>query len=154
MGIGARLRAVRMDRGYSQQRIADVIGCGQSNVHHIESGKQAPTVFQLRRLAALYNCLMEELVEGDLPLGRTLTEVTEPGSLPPIRILQAAEPPSTEPPRPHPRTRHHTREITRKEIEAALNRRDALEAAETMRRLGVELTPEQHALIAEKTTAA
>ena len=66
--LGERLRAIRIDRGMSPADVAAELGCHKTNVSHIEGNRQQPSVGQLRTFARLYDCTMEQLCDGDLPL--------------------------------------------------------------------------------------
>jgi len=124
--LGDRLKAIRIDRGLSLAAVAAALECHKTNVAHIEANRQQPSVEQLRVLARLYECTMEKLLEGPLPITRSpvaderlVVKEFEVGRI--------------------------TREMARQEIDAALNRRDAQRLAEELRSRGVELTAEQRA---------
>ena len=66
--LGARLRDMRERRGISQTDLSGRLGCGPSNVNHIEAGRQGPTLAQLRKLALLYDCSLDELTDLSGPI--------------------------------------------------------------------------------------
>lgn len=49
--IGARLRAVRAERDFSQAKLAEILGTHQTNVSEMERGARGITVQQLVRLS-------------------------------------------------------------------------------------------------------
>ncbi|MBY8879947.1 helix-turn-helix domain-containing protein [Actinacidiphila acidipaludis] len=63
MSPGELIRARRTELGISQAQLAERAGTGQAFVSRVESGKTAPTLSVLRRLAAALGC--------DLTLGLT-----------------------------------------------------------------------------------
>jgi transcriptional regulator with XRE-family HTH domain len=137
--LGERLRAIREDRGLSRVEVAEVLECHKTNLAHIEAGRQGPTIEQLLKLARLFECTMEQLLEGALPVG-------DPSA--PYAACVPVEIP------PHPLTGDVTRRMALKDIEAVLDRRDARDAVEALKRRGVELTPEQAAKALGATEAA
>lgn len=58
--IAARERA-----GLSQPDVARILGVDQSAVSHWETGRTKPRVGTLMRLAALYRCTVDELLNGN-----------------------------------------------------------------------------------------
>ena len=42
--IGGRIRAVRMERKISQERLAEKVDVGTSHISHIETGKSIPSL--------------------------------------------------------------------------------------------------------------
>ena len=61
--LGMRLRKFRKENGYSQSHIANVLGIERSTYTYYETGKTVPVIFDLMRLADLYDISM------DSPLG-------------------------------------------------------------------------------------
>lgn len=66
--LGKRLRRIRVNRGFTPAEVAKQLGCHKSNVSHFERGAQNPTIGQLRILARLYGCSIDQLLDGPLPL--------------------------------------------------------------------------------------
>lgn len=62
------IRQARMNAGYSQEKLAQEIGVVQPAVAMWESGKQYPTVTNLKKLSKVLNCSIDELLkeEGEL----------------------------------------------------------------------------------------
>lgn len=47
----ARLVAVRVKRGISQNRLSEIAGMSRSGLRHLESGENNPTLYSLLRIA-------------------------------------------------------------------------------------------------------
>lgn len=60
--LGARLRDARTYRGYSQEDVASYLNISRSSVSLIESGARGVDTLELRRLAELFECGVEELL--------------------------------------------------------------------------------------------
>jgi transcriptional regulator with XRE-family HTH domain len=65
--LGARLRDAREYRGFSQEDVAKVLRVPRSAVSLIESGARRLDIMELRRLAELYQCRIEELTGEQQP---------------------------------------------------------------------------------------
>ena len=59
---GMRLRKFRKENGYSQSHIANVLGIERSTYTYYETGKTVPVIFDLMRLADLYDTSMDDLL--------------------------------------------------------------------------------------------
>jgi transcriptional regulator with XRE-family HTH domain len=62
-GLGARLRALRRDRGLLQKQLADKAGLTASMMSQIESGRLTPTLPTLGKLAGALGLSIPELLE-------------------------------------------------------------------------------------------
>ena len=60
--LGMRLRKFRKENGYSQSHIANVLGIERSTYTYYETGKTVPVIFDLMRLADLYDISMDSLL--------------------------------------------------------------------------------------------
>lgn len=60
--LGTRLRQFRKENGYSQSHIANILGVERSTYTYYETGKTVPVIFDLMRLADLYNTTLDELL--------------------------------------------------------------------------------------------
>ena len=60
--LGARLRRYRIENGYSQNHIANILGIERSTYTYYEVGKTTPVVFDLMRLADLYGTSFDDLL--------------------------------------------------------------------------------------------
>lgn len=60
--LGERLRNFRKENGYSQSHLANILGIERSTYTYYEVGKTVPVIFDLMRLADLYNVTLDELL--------------------------------------------------------------------------------------------
>ncbi|MCR4646250.1 MAG: helix-turn-helix transcriptional regulator [Oscillospiraceae bacterium] len=58
------LRALRYARGMTQRQVADAIGVSATSITQYESGDREPSIDKLKKLAALFDCTIDELVNG------------------------------------------------------------------------------------------
>lgn len=113
--VGARLRALRSDRGLTLAQVADATGVSVSTLSRLESGGRRPTLELLLPLAREYQVPLDELVDapatGDPRVyarpfqrhDRTFVPLTRrPGGL---RAYKVVIPP--EPSRPDPELKVH-----------------------------------------------
>ena len=63
--VGARVRALRADRGLTQLRLAERSGFSRPSVANVEAGRQNVSLRQLCALAAALGVGVEELLAGD-----------------------------------------------------------------------------------------
>jgi transcriptional regulator with XRE-family HTH domain len=63
--LGARLKEARTYRGFSQEEVADYIGVSRSSISLIETGSRGIDTLELRKLAELYECSIDELVNEE-----------------------------------------------------------------------------------------
>ena len=49
--MGKRVRAARLKKGYSQEKLADILDISQAHVGHIESGRATPALPTFVKLA-------------------------------------------------------------------------------------------------------
>ena len=61
--IAGRLRARRVELDWTQQELAAKAKMRQSSISEIESGKYAPTIDTLFRLAAAMKCKVADLLQ-------------------------------------------------------------------------------------------
>lgn len=61
--FGRHLRELRVARGLSQQRLADMIDSTHAFISNMERGLTLPGLAMLRRLADALDCKMSELVK-------------------------------------------------------------------------------------------
>jgi len=64
-GMPDRLRELRLERGYSQQLVAERIRSSQSEISRYEIGEKTPGVGRLIQLAVVYNCSLDYLAGRD-----------------------------------------------------------------------------------------
>lgn len=58
-----RLKALRAERGWTQQTLADELGVSRQTINAIEKGKYDPALPTAFRLARLFNCRIEDMFE-------------------------------------------------------------------------------------------
>lgn len=63
-GLGERLATLRYEKGWTQQKVADAVSVDPSTIARIEYGDQNPSVGLLVKLADLYGCTLEYLLNG------------------------------------------------------------------------------------------
>jgi transcriptional regulator with XRE-family HTH domain len=62
VSFGKRLRALRSERGWSQQQLAQELDMGPAQIHRYEHGTSQPTLDVIRRIAILFRVSADELV--------------------------------------------------------------------------------------------
>ncbi len=62
--IGQRIRALRMERGLTQQELADLIGISQNSISKIEPGLRVPSIDTFLVLAELFDVSIDYIVRG------------------------------------------------------------------------------------------
>lgn len=55
-------KKLRLSLGYTQQHVADYIGCSRSYLCYIEKGKRQPSLEKLGKLSILYSVTTDELL--------------------------------------------------------------------------------------------
>ena len=60
--IGGRIRAVRMERKISQERLAEKVDVGTSHISHVETGKSIPSLQTFVDILNALNCSADELL--------------------------------------------------------------------------------------------
>lgn len=63
MTFSEKLRTIRMDRGISQKKLADMIGVSQTAVYSWEKGTRIPKMQQLVTLANIFNITLNDLLD-------------------------------------------------------------------------------------------
>ena len=57
-----KIKAMRIKRGLTQKQLADRLGVKQQNVSDWERGERSPSVKNLKKLAEVLNCQIDDLV--------------------------------------------------------------------------------------------
>lgn len=65
--LGARLKEMREYRGFSQEEVAQYLGIPRPAISLMESGARKLDVLEVRKLSALYQCTVDELMSEDAP---------------------------------------------------------------------------------------
>lgn len=60
--IGARIRAVRKERGLTQEQLAEAVGVGTTHISHIETGHTIPSLQVLIGIINELGCSADELL--------------------------------------------------------------------------------------------
>ena len=60
--IGARIRAVRMERGMTQAQLAEAAGCGVTHISHVETGNGIPSLQTFLDIVNALGCSADELL--------------------------------------------------------------------------------------------
>lgn len=63
MGFPEQLKKARLDKGYTQQQIADLMGITKSAYCGYETGKRQPDVAKIKQLARILNISGDVLLE-------------------------------------------------------------------------------------------
>ena len=70
IGLGARIKETRLARGYSQRKLAELIGKSDSYVQQIENGRRHPTLDTLNDLCYALDTSPNALLADSLPENR------------------------------------------------------------------------------------
>ena len=57
-----KIKKLRLEKGWSQERLAKEAGLAQSFIHAVETGKKSPTMRSLRKIARALEVPIEELI--------------------------------------------------------------------------------------------
>lgn len=63
--FGKRLRAMRMKRGFTQQKISELLGIALRTYQHYEEGSRSPSLDLLRQIGDILNVPIDFLLERD-----------------------------------------------------------------------------------------
>ena len=76
MVLGNNLFHARKRRGFSQEDVAQSLGVSRQTVSKWETGETVPDIRQSKKMAALYNISLDELIDFDLDI-REIQETIE-----------------------------------------------------------------------------
>ena len=99
MDLGSRIRQQRMQHGWSQEKLAELMGVSRQAVTKWETGRSAPTADKLYELAQLFGTTVDLLMPPASP------EPPAPPAPAPERVIIRTvyvEKPKPEPPPPSP----------------------------------------------------
>ena len=68
MDLGNNLFHARKRRGFSQEDVAQRLGVSRQTVSKWETGETVPDIRQSKKMAALYNISLDELIDFDLDI--------------------------------------------------------------------------------------
>ena len=60
--IGNRIRNIRMQRGLSQEQLAEAVGVGTAHISHIETGNSTPSLRTMVDIINALGCSADELL--------------------------------------------------------------------------------------------
>lgn len=69
-----RLRFLRQEAGYTQQRVGDQLGVSQQTIAQWEKGNREPDHKMLKRIAGLFNVSIDYLIGSDQPMDSQIAE--------------------------------------------------------------------------------
>lgn len=58
------LRVLRLEKGFTQAKLAEIVGLDQSTVSDYEAGRSEPIISVAMKLAKMFNMTVEELYIG------------------------------------------------------------------------------------------
>jgi transcriptional regulator with XRE-family HTH domain len=88
--IGARIRAIRRERGLTQDELADQVGVSRSAVAQWETGRTGQITGNLSRIAGVLEVNVEYLMAGDDK--RAAGEVRQGDELALLRLYRECDP--------------------------------------------------------------
>jgi transcriptional regulator with XRE-family HTH domain len=88
--IGTRIRAIRRERGLTQDELADQVGVSRSAVAQWETGRTGQVTGNLSRIAGVLGVNVEYLMVGDDK--RAATDVRQGDELALLRLYRECEP--------------------------------------------------------------
>lgn len=62
--VGARIRAIRLDRGLTMVELGELLSAPQGAVSNWERGENLPNKHRLKKIAAIANISVQELLHG------------------------------------------------------------------------------------------
>lgn len=63
MSFSAKIKAYRIQYGWTQQELANKVGVSRACIAQYELGTKAPTIFVAVKLAQLFNTTCEQLIQ-------------------------------------------------------------------------------------------
>ena len=79
MEIAAKVKAIRIEKGFKQVELADHIGVDKSTYSKIEKGLRNLTIEELHQLALLFDMTLDQIInyEGSIPEPVTIADKPE-----------------------------------------------------------------------------
>jgi len=65
--LGRCIQKMRLDAGFSQEKLAELSGLHRTYLSHVERGSRNPTILSLLRIAAALDCGLSEIVSSINP---------------------------------------------------------------------------------------
>lgn len=76
MTIGQKLKQARIEKGYSQEELAEKANVSRQTISNWETGKTYPDIVSVLFLSELYNLSLDSLLKGDGAMLNHLEEST------------------------------------------------------------------------------
>lgn len=70
--IGQRIKKKRIEKGYTQEKLSELIGVGASHMSHMESGKTIPSMEVFMNLCNILECSADELLCREIKYAKPL----------------------------------------------------------------------------------
>ena len=76
MEIGKKLKEARVESGYTQETVSEIIMVSRQTISNWENQKSYPDIESVIRLSTLYNISLDRLLKGDGEMIKYLSEST------------------------------------------------------------------------------
>ena len=76
MEIGKKLKEARVESGYNQETVSEIIMVSRQTISNWENQKSYPDIESVIRLSTLYNISLDRLLKGDGEMIKHLSEST------------------------------------------------------------------------------
>lgn len=60
-----RLKELRINKGYSQEKVAKILGVARTTITNYENGESKPDIEMLVKIANIFKCSIDYLLEND-----------------------------------------------------------------------------------------
>ncbi len=60
--LGSKIQRTRKSQGYSQEKLAELIGVSRTHMGHIEQGRKSPSLELLEKIAKILKAKVSELI--------------------------------------------------------------------------------------------
>lgn len=65
------IKRLRLEKGWSQKRLAEEAGLSQSFIHSVETGEKSPTIRSIRKIAKALGVPVEKIIHAGETEGET-----------------------------------------------------------------------------------
>lgn len=72
--IGQRIKQKRIEKGFTQEKLSELVGIGASHMSHLESGKTVPSMDVFITLCNVLECSADELLCREMTVARPFME--------------------------------------------------------------------------------
>lgn len=69
MSLGSKIRALRKERGWTSEYLAEISGCTQSTISEIENNKRSPQYDTLEKIAKALNVALVDILPLEAHIG-------------------------------------------------------------------------------------